>query len=124
VSTPYLIVSGLVDRESQFSSLAFGIGDYLVKPFTKDELISRVKAVTARSNLAKLPILEEPPPCLAAPQKDGVEHRKHKRFRTIKSAKIDCGLGIGCTILNMSHGGAGIRLSSDQAAPIFRPASY
>ncbi len=67
VSTPYLIVSGLVDRESEFGSLAFGIGDYLVKPFTKDELISRVTAVIARSRLAKLPILEEPPPCLAAP---------------------------------------------------------
>ena len=114
VPTPYLIVSGLVDRESEFGGLAFGIGDYLIKPFTKDELVSRMKAVIARSRLAELPILEEPPPCLAAPQKDGVERRKHKRFRTIKSAKIDCGLGIDCTVLNISHSGAAIRLPSDQ----------
>jgi DNA-binding response OmpR family regulator len=112
VDTPYLIISGLVDRESDFGDLALGIGDYLAKPFTRDELISRVTAVIARSKLAKLPILEEPLP--EAPQRAAVERRRHRRFKTIKSAKIDHGDGICCKILNMSHGGAAIRVTDDQ----------
>jgi DNA-binding response OmpR family regulator len=114
VRTPYLILSGLVDRESEFGALAFGRGDYLAKPFTKDELLSCLEAAIAHSNLTEPAALEDDPPCQAAPQKIGVERRKHKRFRTIKSARIDFAHGIDCKILNMSHGGAAIRLPDDQ----------
>ncbi len=114
INTPYLILSGLVDRDSDFRALAFGVGDYLVKPFTKDELISRVEAAIRRKDLNDQRI-EEPSPCQAATPQDGAEHRRHRRFRTIKSAKIDHGLGIDCKILNMSHGGAAIRIPDDQA---------
>jgi DNA-binding response OmpR family regulator len=114
VNTPFLILSGLVDRDSDFSALAFGVGDYLVKPFTKDELVSRVEATIAREALTRHGIAEKAPPCQAAPPKEGIERRAHRRFRTIKTAKIDHGLGIDCKIMNMSHGGAGIRLPNDQ----------
>lgn len=114
INTPYLILSGLVDRDSDFRALAFGVGDYLVKPFTKDELVSRVEAAIRRKDLNDQRI-GEPSPCQAATPQDGAEHRRHRRFRTIKSAKIDHGLGIDCKILNMSHGGAAIRIPDDQA---------
>ena len=114
VRTPYLILSGLVDRESEFGALAFGCGDYLVKPFSKDELLSCLEAAIAHSNLTEPANLEDGPPCQAAPQETGVERRKHRRFRTIKSARIDFAHGIDCKILNMSHGGAAIRLPDDQ----------
>jgi DNA-binding response OmpR family regulator len=51
VPTPYLIQSGLVDRDSEFGGLAFGTGEYLVKPFTKSELVSGMEAVIARSRV-------------------------------------------------------------------------
>ena len=114
VDTPYLILSGLVDRDSDFRALAFGVGDYLVKPFTKDELVSRVAAAIRRRDLNDQRVAEELSPCQGAAAKNGAEQRRHRRFRTIKSAKIDHGLGIDCTILNMSHGGAAIRLPDDQ----------
>ncbi|MHC4984139.1 MAG: response regulator [Planctomycetota bacterium] len=113
VYTPYLILSGLVDRDSDFSALAFGVGDYLVKPFTKDELVDRVQAARARKALNEHGTVEDAPSCQAAVPKDGVERRSHRRFRTIKTAKIDHGPGIDCKILNMSHGGAAIRLPDD-----------
>ncbi|MDH3914479.1 MAG: response regulator, partial [Rhodospirillales bacterium] len=52
IQIPFLIQSGLVDRDSAFGGLAFGSGEYLVKPFTKTELIARMESVVARSRLA------------------------------------------------------------------------
>ncbi len=114
VNTPYLILSGLVDRESEFSGLAFGVGDYLVKPFTRIELLRRIEAIIARSERADLAGLDDNPPDPITPQRVGAEHRKHQRFRTIKTAKIDYGPGIDCKIWNLSHSGAAIRLPNDQ----------
>jgi len=114
VRTPYLILSGLVDRESEFAALAFGRGDYLAKPFTRDELLDCVEAAIAHSNLTEPAVSVDEPPCRAAPQKTDVERRKHRRFRTIKTARIDFAHGVGCKILNMSHGGAAIRLPDDE----------
>jgi DNA-binding response OmpR family regulator len=114
VHTPYLILSGLVDRESEFGALAFGRGDYLVKPFTKDELIGRVEALVARPDLTESAGLEDAPPGQAAEQNNGAERRRHRRFRTIKSARIDHGHGIACKILNMSHSGAAMRLPDEE----------
>lgn len=122
VNTPYLILSGLVDRDSDFGSLAFGVGDYLVKPFTRDELVGRVEAAIARKEMNEHEMVEPPPPCQAAPPNNKPERRRHRRFRTIKTAKIDHGLGIDCKILNMSHSGAALRLPDDQIElpPSFR----
>ena len=114
VETPYLILSGLVDRDSDFRALAFGVGDYLVKPFTKEELVSRVEAAIRRRDLNDQRLVEESSPCQAETPNGGAEQRRHRRFRTIKTAKIDHGLGIDCKILNMSHGGAAIRLPDEQ----------
>ncbi len=109
VHTPFLIQSGLVDRDSQFAGLALGVGEYLIKPFTNDELRARIKAVLARADLdAGLNPFEGDNPCAA--KKSDSERRQHRRFKTLKQGTIALGAGIDCKILNLSQGGAAIRL--------------
>ncbi len=109
VKTPFLILSGLVDRDSELGALAFGVSDYLLKPFSRAELISRVQSVVARANglggeqaVARAPVDGEP--------RGDREARRYRRFTTMKSATIDLGGGIPCRIMNISHAGAGLIL--------------
>jgi len=95
-------------RLSSFSTLAFGISDYLLKPFSREELINRIQSVVARANgLGGEQVIAQSP---AADQPIDSESRRYRRYRTIKSAKIDYGAGIPCRVLNISHAGAGLRL--------------
>lgn len=110
INIPYLIQSGLVDRNSEFAGLAFGTGEYLVKPFTQAELVSRIEAVVARAKLIANGSIDEDPTVQAPVQFDGNERRKHRRFNTVKVARIDYGNGIDCKILNMAREGAAVRL--------------
>ena len=121
VRTPYLIQSGLVDRDSEFAGLAFGSSEYLVKPFTKSELVNRMEATIARAKLSAGTALAPQFDDLGRPVYTGNDRRRHRRFKTIKHAWIDRGprfdddSRIDCTIINLSHGGAGIRLPDDNA---------
>ena len=110
VDTPCLILSGLVDRDSEFSALAFGVSDYLVKPFSRDELINRIQAVIARAQGQGRSNPDVRPAYQGEIRAEGTESRKFRRFTTIKSAKIDYGPGVRCRVVNMSHAGAGLRL--------------
>ena len=112
--TPYLIQSGLVDKNSEFAGLAFGTGEYLVKPFTKAELVSGMEAVIARSRLVASGGAEYSPSPRLEPAPEGPTHRQHRRFKTLKKARIEYGTGIDCKILNLSHGGAAIRLPEEK----------
>ncbi len=118
VRTPYLIQSGLVDRDSEFAGLAFGSSEYLVKPFTKTELVGRMEAVFARAKLAVDPVLAPRAGDQGKPRGLDYDRRRHRRFKTIKQARIDCGSRsesgiIECKITDLSHGGAGVRLPDD-----------
>lgn len=112
--TPYLIQSGLVDKNSEFAGLAFGTGEYLVKPFTKAELVTGIEAVIARSRLVASGGGDDSPGLRMEPEPEGPKHRQHRRFKTLKAARIDYGNGISCKILNLSHGGAAIRLPEEK----------
>ena len=48
VETPVLIQSGLVERDRAMDGLGFGVDDYLIKPFNRDELIRRVEQAATR----------------------------------------------------------------------------
>jgi DNA-binding response OmpR family regulator len=110
IQIPFLIQSGLVDRDSAFGGLAFGSGEYLVKPFSKTELIARMESVIARAKLAAGMGLDDQGEHQTGLLETPDERRRHRRFKTIKTARIDYGPGLDCRIINLSHGGAAIRL--------------
>lgn len=110
VQTPYLIQSGLVDRNSAFGGLAFGVGEYLVKPFTKAELINTMNGVLARSRVNEIASPNGPPAGLLVEHDD---RRQHRRFKTLRPARILHRDGIDCKIVDMSQGGAAIRLPDE-----------
>jgi two-component system cell cycle response regulator CtrA len=49
VKTPILILSGLDGVQEKVNGLGFGADDYITKPFHKDELVARIRAVVRRS---------------------------------------------------------------------------
>ena len=50
VRTPVLILSGLANTENKVAALGFGADDFMPKPFHKDELVARIRAIVRRSN--------------------------------------------------------------------------
>ncbi len=50
VQTPILILSGLSQPDDKVKALTLGADDYLTKPFDKDELIARLRAIVRRAN--------------------------------------------------------------------------
>ena len=50
VKTGVLILSGLTDIKDKVKGLGFGADDYMTKPFHKDELVARIRAVVRRCN--------------------------------------------------------------------------
>src|ERR671924_1314952 len=49
VKTPILILSGMAGIEDKVRGLGFCADDYMTKPFHKDELVARIRAVVRRS---------------------------------------------------------------------------
>jgi len=49
IKTPVLILSGLGSIEDKVKGLGVGADDYITKPFHKDELIARMRAIIRRS---------------------------------------------------------------------------
>jgi two-component system cell cycle response regulator CtrA len=49
VRTPIMIVSNLAGVEDKVKGLGHGADDYLTKPFHKDEMVARIRAIVRRS---------------------------------------------------------------------------
>ncbi len=49
VKTPILILSGIAGTEDKVKGLGVGADDYMTKPFHKDELVARIRALVRRS---------------------------------------------------------------------------
>lgn len=110
VETPFLIQSGLLDRNRVTDGLGFGVADFLIKPFNKSELLERIETVIARSNKAATPAPEPPLDSPEGLPETDAERRRHRRFTTEMEAQILHKGRTDCVVLNISHGGAAIRL--------------
>lgn len=113
VSLPYVMTSGLVDQGSNFRALAFGGTPYVLKPIDKKNLMTQIElALEAwRSNTQNSS-------SVAGGWTEALEipddnRRRHRRFRTVKKAAILEGRGIDCTVTNLSHNGAALRLPDE-----------
>ncbi|MCK5492302.1 MAG: response regulator, partial [Candidatus Omnitrophica bacterium] len=51
IHTPILILTGKGEIEDKITGLEAGIDDYMVKPFSPEELTARIKMLIKRSNL-------------------------------------------------------------------------
>lgn len=49
IKTPVMVLSGLGETEDKVRGLGFGADDYIVKPFSKMELLARIQAIVRRS---------------------------------------------------------------------------
>ena len=49
IDTPILILSGLASLEDKIKGLGLGADDFVPKPFHKDELVARIRAIVRRS---------------------------------------------------------------------------
>ena len=115
VVTPFLIQSGLVDREEKLDGLGFGVNDYLVKPFSKTELMQCMESALFRSKQTIPSRFAYTPDRREKPRTSDSERRQHRRFSTVKSAEIiDGEERPTCVLLNFSHGGAALRLPKQQ----------
>ena len=120
VNTPVLIQSGIIGRDEMEKGAGFGFEDYLVKPFSRNELDERIGAVMAR--VAQM--------AGAAPDSgdrrdksrdDEKVRRSHSRIRTLKGGQIiynNANCIADCLILNMSDGGASLQATDAIDLPI------
>lgn len=116
VHTPFLIQSGLVDRDKQFEADPFGGTEYLAKPFTSSELIDRMRVVLSSTEQAVSPFTENAPVDPQPPHRQQEERRRHRRFSTLKEGEMilaESRQPVACLILNLSYGGAEIRLPDE-----------
>ena len=93
-----LIQSGMIGRDEMEKGVSFGVEDYLVKPFSRNELYERMGAIMERDEF----------------QDNAEARRTCARARTLKSGQIvynSANCVADCLILNMSDSGAALQVS-------------
>ncbi len=114
VKTPILVQSGLVEPESENLSLGLAGTEFVAKPFDIVDLKGAIERAIAQDIAGDVGAL--PKPKITGARADGEERRKHRRFPTLKGAKVIRGnMEMDCVIMNMSHGGAALRVSRGRA---------
>ena len=101
VRTPFLIQSGLVQRDNAMAGNGFGVEDYLIKPFNRDELIRSVERVAARAGAAR--------------RQAQVEESMRSTGTAAEIINDGDSAGINCTIVSVSSGGAVVDLGDENA---------
>ncbi len=133
IKTPVLLESGLSAPDLASLGAALGVDEFLVKPFSINELIARMETVIASSGeggldpgpgtsleaiLNGLAEPSEPNPAQTLKQ-NHAERRQHERTPMFGAALItEEGRHISCVVLDVSDGGAALKLSEpDQQCP-------
>jgi len=119
VDLPVLIQSGLIGSEQKVEGLSLGVDDFLVKPFSKEELSERIacllkRQVETQRNAARQ---EDASDRRAEPRSNDEGRRRAKRTRTLRSGQIIYNYAscvIDCVIQDLSETGARL-----EAADIF-----
>jgi len=111
IDTPFLVQTGLIDRGDPAEAASLGVTEYLIKPFNKSELIDGIESAVARA--AKKRMTDNPKHSGAQATGRGDDRREHRRFVTLKSARVLRPSVFDCVILNMSYGGAAIKLPTE-----------
>ncbi len=122
IHVPVLIQSGMIDRDELEKGVSFGVENYLVKPFSRNELDERIDAVMARVD-------QMAPTTPAHPDNydrrndfrdDGEIRRSHARMLTLKGGQIiynNANCVADCLILNLSNGGAALQATDAITLP-------
>ena len=116
VHTPVLIQSGIIGREDMAKGVGIGAEDFLVKPYSRDELDKRINAIMARVDRFAKATPRDPSNDDRRDDfrdDDGIR-RNHTRIRTLKGGQIiynNANCIADCLILNMSDGGASLKAS-------------
>ncbi len=123
VSTPVLIQSGIIGRDEMDKGVGFGVEDYLVKPFSRNELDARIDAVMARVDqmATAAPGRSDNADRRGDSRDDEAVRRSHPRIRTLKGGQIiynNSNCVADCLILNMSDGGASLQATDAIDLPI------
>ncbi len=83
--TPILMLTARGDEEDRISGFELGADDYLTKPFSPRELVSRVKAIlrrTSQQGMSALPSAQQLP--AASPATDLEDEKQILRFPSLK----------------------------------------
>ena len=107
VETPFMLQTGLLERGKKADTASLGVTTCLIKPFDKQELIERIEGT--RGGASPDPSQEVDPPADDLPT---TERREHRRFSTVKAGWLLTDKPIKVVVLNMSYGGAAVRLPS------------
>lgn len=119
IETPYLIQSGLLDRNHEPDGPSFGVEDFLIKPFSIGEMVARMEKTVARAETKAAAPPSYQPVAGRSLGPSGSDRREQRRFKTLKTARIvHDGARIPCVILNLSHGGAALRLTNRPSGPL------
>lgn len=110
IETPVLLQTGLIDPEKRAQGDSLGVTDYLIKPFNKNQLVKGIETAIAhaRQGGASHSEIEGISPDNGAPS--AMENRQHRRLKTIKIARVVGHDVFRCVVMNMSYGGAAIRV--------------
>ena len=117
IETPFLIQSGLLDRDRMADGVSFGAANFLIKPFNRSELLERLEkaGIPFEKRKPETPSYQpDPEPVPEVP----TERRQRRRFKTLKSAKVIATDTFDCVVVNLSYSGAAVRLpSADMDCP-------
>jgi DNA-binding response OmpR family regulator len=114
VKTPVLIQSGIIGREEMEKGVGIGAEDFLVKPFSRNELQERINGIMAQVDRFAKAVTREPSlnDRRGESRDDNVIRRNQPRVRTLKSGQIiynNANCIADCLILDISEGGASLQ---------------